>query len=93
MKPFNRIPGLIILGLALAVLCSIGAIFMGFNVGRFFVAFLCVYLICIVANILGNQVTMRKYGLNAEIWSIALGMMLGQHHRHAAAAAQGRLAG
>lgn len=75
VKPFNRIPGLIILGLALAVLCSIGAIFMGFNVGRFFVAFLCVYLICIVANILGNQVTMRKYGLNAEIWSIALGMI------------------
>lgn len=75
VKPFNRIPGLIILGLALAVLCSIGAIFLGFNVGRFFVAFLCVYLICIVANILGNQVTMRKYGLNAEIWSIALGMI------------------
>ncbi len=75
VKPFNRIPGLIILGLALAVLCSIGAIFMGFNVVRFFVAFLCVYLICIVANILGNQVTMRKYGLNAEIWSIALGMI------------------
>ncbi len=75
VKPFNRIPGLIILGLGLAVLCSIGAIFMGFNVGRFFVAFLCVYLICIVANILGNQVTMRKYGLNAEIWSIALGMI------------------
>ena len=75
VKPFNRIPGLIILGHALAVLCSIGAIFMGFNVGRFFVAFLCVYLICIVANILGNQVTMRKYGLNAEIWSIALGMI------------------
>lgn len=75
VKPFNRIPGLIILGLGLAVLCSIGAIFMGFNVGRFFVAFLCVYLICVVANILGNQVTMRKYGLNAEIWSIALGMI------------------
>lgn len=75
VKPFNRIPGLIILGLGLAVLCSIGAIFMGFNVGRFFVAFLCVYLLCVVANILGNQVTMRKYGLNAEIWSIALGMI------------------
>ena len=75
VKPFNRIPGLIVLGLGLAVLCSIGAIFMGFNVGRFFIAFLCIYLLCVLANILGNQVTMRKWGLNAEIWSIAIGLI------------------
>lgn len=76
VKPFNRIPTLIGLGIALGILCSIGAGFMGFNVVRFFLAFLCVYALCILANILGNQVTMRKYGLNAEIWSIAIGMII-----------------
>ena len=64
------------LGLALAVLTSIGAKFMGFNVGKFFVAFLGVYLLCVLANILGNQKTMRLYGINAEIWSIAIGMII-----------------
>ena len=76
VKPFNRIPTLIVLGLALAVLTSIGAKFMGFNVGKFFVAFLGVYLLCVLANILGNQKTMRLYGINAEIWSIAIGMII-----------------
>lgn len=76
VKPFNRIPTLIILGLCLGVLVTIGATVMGFNPVRFFLAFLGVYILCIIANILGNQVTMRRYGANAEIWSIALGMII-----------------
>ena len=76
VTPFNRIPTLIVLGLVLAVLTSIGAKFMGFNVGKFFVAFLGVYVLCVLANILGNQKTMRLYGINAEIWSIAIGMII-----------------
>lgn len=76
VKPFNRIGSLIVLGIGLGILCTVGAVFMGFNPVRFFIAFFCVYLICVLANILGNQVTMRKYGVNAEIWSIALGMLI-----------------
>lgn len=76
VKPFNRIYTLIGLGIGLGILCSIGAAFMGFNVVRFFFAFLCVYAVCVLANILGNQTDMRKYGVNAEIWSIALGMLI-----------------
>lgn len=76
VKPFNRIGTLIVLGIGLGILCTIGAVFMGFNAARFFIAFLCVFFICVIANILGNQVTMRKYGVNAEIWSIALGMLI-----------------
>ena len=75
VKPFNRIPSLLLLGVGLGILCSIGAAFMGFNVVRFFIAFYCVYLLCVLANILGNQSTMRYYGVNAEIWSIAIGMI------------------
>ena len=76
VKPFNRIPSLIILGLILGVLTAVGARFMGMNVGKFFLGFLAVYFICVLANILGNQKTMRLYGINAEIWSIALGMLV-----------------
>ncbi len=75
-KPFNRIPSLIILGLALGVLTTIGAIFMGFNPRRFFLAFLCIYGLCVVANVLGKQDWMSHYGMNAEIWSIVLGMLI-----------------
>ncbi|AVD71266.1 putative sulfate exporter family transporter [Desulfobulbus oralis] len=75
-KPFNRISSLIILGLALGVLTTIGATFIGLRPGKFFVAFVGVYLLCVLANILGNQIDMRKWGLNAEIWSIILGMLL-----------------
>lgn len=75
-KEFNRIPGLIILGIGLAILTTIGATFMGMNPVKFFLAFIGVYVLCLIASILGNQVTMRKYGLNAEIWSIIIGMLV-----------------
>lgn len=75
-KPFNRIPTLIVLGLVLGALCTVGAVFMGMNPGKFFVSFLIIYALCVLANILGNQKTMRLYGINAEIWSIAIGMII-----------------
>lgn len=76
VKPFNRIGTLIVFGIGIGILCTIGAMFIGFNPARFFIGFLTVYFVCVIANILGNQVTMRKYGLNAEIWSIVLGMII-----------------
>ena len=64
------------LGLVLGALCTVGAVFMGMNPGKFFVSFLIIYALCVLANILGNQKTMRLYGINAEIWSIAIGMII-----------------
>lgn len=75
-KPFNLIPGLLILGLIIGVLVTFGAIFMGFNAVRFFIGFVGVYFLCLIANILGKQATMGHYGVNAEIWSIVLGMLI-----------------
>ena len=75
-KPFNIIGSLIGLGLALGVLVTIGAIFMGYNPVKFFVGFLGVYAICVVAQILGKQDVMKGWGLNAEIWSIVVGMII-----------------
>lgn len=76
VKPFNRIPTLIVLGLALAALTAVGIKIMGGNVGKYIMAFLVVFALCLLANILGNQKGMRHYGINAEIWSIALGMLI-----------------
>lgn len=76
VKPFNIIPTLIGTGIVLGLLCTVGAVFMGFNAVKFFLAFQGVFWLCVLANLLGNQVTMRKYGLNAEIWGIILGMLV-----------------
>ncbi|MBQ9451726.1 MAG: putative sulfate exporter family transporter [Desulfovibrio sp.] len=76
VKPFNLIPSLIGAGIVLGLLCTLGAVFMGFNAMKFFLAFQGVFWLCVLANLLGNQVTMRKYGLNAEIWGIILGMVV-----------------
>ena len=75
-KPFNRIGSLIGLGLALGVLVTIGAVFMGYNPLQFFLGFLGVYVVCVLAQIMGRQDVMRGWGLNAEIWSIVIGMII-----------------
>ena len=75
-KPFNIYGSLAVLGIALGVLVTIGAIFMGYNPVKFFLGFLGVYLICVIAQILGKQDVMKGWGLNAEIWSIVVGMLI-----------------
>lgn len=75
-KPFNRIYSLVGLGLALGVLVTIGAIFMGYNPVQFFLGFLGVYVICVLAQIMGKQDVMKGWGMNAEIWSIVIGMII-----------------
>lgn len=75
-KPFNIIGSLIGLGLLLGVLVTVGATVMGYNPLKFFLGFLGVYAICVVAQILGRQDVMRGWGLNAEIWSIVVGMLI-----------------
>lgn len=76
VKPYNLIPGLIVLGLGLAIITSIGMKVMGANAGKYFIGFLGVFILCVIANFLGAQKTMKLYGLNAEIWSIVLGMLI-----------------
>jgi len=75
-KPFNRVVTLIGLGLALGVLVTVGAIFMGYNPIQFFLGFLGIYVVCILAQIMGKQDVMKQWGLNAEIWSIVIGMLI-----------------
>ncbi|MCH5276584.1 MAG: putative sulfate exporter family transporter [Desulfovibrionaceae bacterium] len=75
-KPYNLIPGLIVLGLVLAVLTAIGMKFMGANVPKYMIGFVGVFVLCVLANFLGGQGTMKTYGVNAEIWSIIIGLVI-----------------
>ncbi len=76
VKPYNLIPKMLILAVVLALLLSIGIFFMGQSIGQFIIGFIGVFIFCIIASILGRQSTMSAYGVNAEIWSIVLGMLV-----------------
>jgi uncharacterized membrane protein YadS len=75
-KPFSIYGSLAVLGLGLGVLVTFGACFMGYNPVKFFLGFLGVYAVCVIAQILGKQDVMKGWGLNAEIWSIVIGMLI-----------------
>ena len=75
-KPFSRYGSLVGLGLLLGVLVTFGATFMGYNPVKFFLGFLGIYLLCILAQIMGKQDVMKGWGMNAEIWSIIIGMLI-----------------
>ena len=74
--PHNVIMSLIGLGLGLGVLFSVGMMAMGNNVPKFFVAFLGVFFISVIATFLGSYKPTAKYGVNAEIMSIVLGLLI-----------------
>lgn len=76
VKPYNLLPKMIMLGCAIALLMSIGIFFMGSSVAKFIAGFIGVYFLCVVAQILGVHKGMSYYGINAEIWSIVLGMLV-----------------
>jgi len=75
-KGYNLFTSLPLLCLALGIFFAIGAKFMGDNVLRFFVAFIAVFFVAVAAMFLGNQAQMRYYGISAEAWAIALGMLV-----------------
>ena len=76
VKPYNLFPKMIMLGIGIALIMSIGIFFMGFSVAKFLIGFVGVFILCVIANILGKHAGMSYYGLNAEIWSIVLGMLI-----------------
>ena len=72
----NIFLSLVILGLGLGVMFSIGMMAMGNNVPQFFIGFLGVFVLSVFANFLGGFAPTAKYGVNAEIMSIVLGLLI-----------------
>ncbi len=72
----NIFLSLITLGLGLGVVFSIGMMAMGNNVPRFFIGFLGVFVLSVFANFLGGFKPTATYGVNSEIMSIVLGLLI-----------------
>ncbi len=76
VQPYNKIPTLIGLGIAIALFFTIGILFMGIDTAKFWKGFWFLFLLAVLAIIIGNQATMRKYGFGDVLWAIVLGMLV-----------------
>lgn len=72
----NIFLSLVVLGLGLGVMFSVGMMAMGNNVPQFFIGFLGVFVLSVFANFLGGFKPTATYGVNAEIMSIVLGLLI-----------------
>ncbi|GFM32224.1 YeiH family protein [Desulfovibrio subterraneus] len=75
-KPYNRIPTLLVLGLAMALFFSVGIKFMGKDTLGFIKGFGIVFGVAVVAYTLGGQSFSKQYGIGAEAWGVLLGMVI-----------------
>jgi uncharacterized membrane protein YadS len=75
-KPYNYIPTLIGLGIFFAIIFGIGIRMMGKSFGAFAKGFVIVFLVTVLAFMLGGQAISKQYGIGAEAWGILIGMLL-----------------
>lgn len=75
-QPYNRIPTLIVLMIVFTLFFSIGTKPMGVKTGQFMKGFWFVFLIAVIAGIVGQQATLAKYGFGDILWAIILGMLI-----------------
>ncbi len=76
VKPRNLFTSLPLLMVAFGVMFGIGAFFMGKDVPKFLIGFVGLFIVAVIAMLLGNQSTMRYYGLGVEPWAIIIGMLI-----------------
>jgi uncharacterized membrane protein YadS len=75
-KPYNYIPTLIGLCVFMIIFFGIGNKFMGKSTTEFAVGFLIVFLVAVLAYMLGGQSISKQYGIGAEAWGVVLGMII-----------------
>lgn len=75
-KPYNYIPTLIVLGIAMALFFSIGISFMGQSAFGFIKGFGGVFGVAVLAYVMGGQSFFKFWGVGAEAWGILLGMLI-----------------
>lgn len=76
VKPRNLFTTLPILFVIFAVLFGIGAAVMGWNVPKFLIGFIGLFIVAVFAMLMGNQATMKYYGIGVEPWAIIIGMLI-----------------
>jgi uncharacterized membrane protein YadS len=75
-KAFNLIPGLIGLCVFLALAFGVGIAMMGKSLMEFAQGFTMVFLVAVLAYVLGGQAISKQYGFGAEAWGVVLGMLI-----------------
>jgi uncharacterized integral membrane protein (TIGR00698 family) len=76
VQSYNRVPYLIGIMAAFMLFFAIGTRFMNISTGQFMKGFWFVFLIAVMAEIIGNQTTLRQYGFGSIIWAILGGMLI-----------------
>lgn len=77
--PLDLIPGLLALGVFLAVIAAIayGVINRSSKeAGRFLIGFPVVFVLAVLAYVLGNQETLKHYGFSDVIWALVFGLII-----------------
>ena len=75
-KPYNYIPSLIGLCIFMIVFFGSGITLMGESVVGFAKGFIIVFLVAVLAYLLGGQAISKQYGFGAEAWGVLLGMII-----------------
>jgi len=75
-KSYNKIPYLIAIMILFMLFFTPGAKLMGKDPALFMKGFLFVFLLAIVAEIIGGQTTLRGWGFGPLIWAILGGMLI-----------------
>ncbi len=76
VKPFNILPTLPIMMVALGLIFGIGIAAMGQSVPKFLIGFVGLFIFTIFALTMGGQSDIRGYGVGTEAWAIILGMLI-----------------
>ncbi len=75
-KGYNKLPYLLGIMILFMLFFTPGAKLMGKNTGMFMQGFIFVFLLAIVAEIIGGQTTLRSWGFGPLIWAILGGMLI-----------------
>ena len=76
VKPFNRLTTIPLLGIVIGLLFTIGMAIMGHNPIKFLIGYVGVFIVAVIAMCVGQQTQMNNYGIGAEVWAIAIGMII-----------------
>ena len=76
VQPYNKIPYMFGLMIMVGLFFSFGARFMNIGSVNLLKGFWFVFLLAVVAEMIGQQSTMREYGFGGLIWAILGGMLI-----------------
>lgn len=74
--PVDLIVPIILWGLGLAAVTALALKVMGDDVRKYLTAFPAIFLLTVLAFLIGNQSTLSHYGFNNVIWALVLGMLI-----------------